>query len=134
VVVLHNNSLALEVWEQNALLGNPQYGCELSSIDFVKVAEGCGLTGFRVERPDQAHDTLAEALRHDGPALVECVVDPYETPFGDVLKPAQADNIVTAYERGEPERRRMARSLLEPGRRTLSPAVQHAERALGEHT
>lgn len=130
VVVLRNDSLALEVWEQNALLGNPQYGCELSGIDFVKVAEGCGLAAFRVERSEQVSETLARALEHDGPSLVECAVDPCETPFGDVLKPAQADNIATAYERGEPQRERMARSLLEAGRRELSPAVRHAEPTL----
>jgi thiamine pyrophosphate-dependent acetolactate synthase large subunit-like protein len=130
VVVLHNDSLALEVWEQNALLGNPQYGCELSSIDFAKVAEGCGLAAYRIAETEQARDTLAAALAHDGPALVDCLVDPYEAPFGDVIKPAQADNIVTAYSRGEPERARMAASLLDPARRELSPAVQHAEEHL----
>ncbi|MBO0811311.1 MAG: thiamine pyrophosphate-requiring protein [Microlunatus sp.] len=130
VVVLRNDSLALEVWEQNALLGNPQYGCELAPIDFAKVAEACGLTGLRIERADQARDTLRDALAQDGPTLVDCLVDPYETPFGDVIKPTHADKIATAYSRGEPGRARMARSLLEPGRRQLSPAVQHAEDAL----
>lgn len=134
VVVLRNDSLALEVWEQNALLGNPQYGCELSTIDFVKVAEGCGLTAFRVDHVDQAHDTLDRALRHDGPALVECVVDPYETPFGDVIKPLHANNIVTAYDDGEPARQRMSRSLLDPSRRDLSPAVRQVEDRLRDHT
>lgn len=130
VVVLRNNSLALEVWEQNALLGNPQYGCELAPIDFAKVAEACGIKGFRIERSDQAHDTLREAIAHDGPVLVECLVDPYETPFGDVIKPTHAQKITTAYSRGEPARARMARSLLEPGRKDLSPAVRSAEQEL----
>lgn len=134
VVVLHNNSLALEVWEQNALLGNPQYGCELSAIDFAKVAEACGLRSFHVERTEDAHDTMAAALSHDGPSLLECVVDPYESPFGDVLKPVHAEHIVTAYERGEPASGPMARSLLEPGRVSLSPGVQHVADSLHEHT
>jgi thiamine pyrophosphate-dependent acetolactate synthase large subunit-like protein/FAD/FMN-containing dehydrogenase/Fe-S oxidoreductase len=134
VVVLHNNSLALEIWEQNALLGNPQYGCELSSIDFTKVAEGCGLATYRIEETEQARDTLAAALTHDGPSLVECLVDPYEAPFGDVVKPGQAENIVNAYARGEPGRARMAASLLDPARRGLSPAVQHVEGKLRSYT
>lgn len=133
VVVLHNDALALEVWEQNALLANPQYGCELSSIDFAKAAEACGLRGYRIEHAENARDTLAEALAARAPALVECIVDPYETPFGDVIKPNQADNIVTAYQRGEPARARMANSLLEPGRAALSPAVQHAADDLRRH-
>lgn len=134
VVVLRNDSLALEVWEQNALLGNPQYGCELSGIDFVKAAEACGLRGFRIEQADQAPEILAEALAHDGPALVECVVDPHEAPFADTIKPLHADNIVQAYDKGEPAAAPMARSLLEPGRAHMSPAVAHAEPELRRHT
>lgn len=61
VVVLHNNSLALEVWEQTALLGNPQYGCELHPIDFQAVARACGLRAFRVDDPAEAARIFAEA-------------------------------------------------------------------------
>lgn len=134
VVVLHNNSLALEVWEQNAMFANPQFGCELSSIDFATVAQACGLRGFHVEEPNGVADVLAEALSHDGPALVNCVVDAYETPFGETLKPTHAEKIPQAYDRGEPERQRMAASLLQPAVVELSPAVQQAREALGKHT
>lgn len=127
VVVLRNDTLALEVWEQNALLGNPQYGCELSGIDFAKVAEGCGLRPFRIDKADQARDVLAAALEHDGPALVECRVDAYEAPYADTIKPAHADKIVAAYGKGEPQATTMARSLLQPERLEMSPAVRHAE-------
>lgn len=130
VVVLHNNSLALEVWEQNALLGNPQYACQLSPIDFAKVAEGCGLRALRIEKIDQAHGVLAAALAHDGPTLVECIVDPYEAPYADTIKPGQAENIARAYQRGEPAAARMARSLLQPRRLRMSPGVQHTEQDL----
>ncbi|MBB5156918.1 hypothetical protein [Saccharopolyspora phatthalungensis] len=97
-------------------------------------AGGRGLRADRIDDADQARDTLGQALQHDGPTLVECVVDPYETPFGDVLKPAHADNIVTAYDNGEPARRRMSRSLLDPRRRNLSPAVGNVADRLTEHT
>jgi pyruvate dehydrogenase (quinone) len=134
VVVLHNNSLALEVWEQNALLGNPQYGCELSSIDFAEVAKACGLRGFRIEKADEARDVLSEALAHEGPVVVDCLVDAYEAPFADTIKPTHADKIVQSYEKGEPEAQRMARNLLEPRRVQISPALQHAESELRRHT
>ncbi|MTD52934.1 thiamine pyrophosphate-dependent enzyme [Amycolatopsis pithecellobii] len=134
VIVLHNNSLALEVWEQNALLGNPQYGCDLHSIDFAKVAEGCGLRAFRIEKTEEAHQMLAEAIDHNGPSLVECVVDPYAAPYTDTIKDSHADKILAAYEKGEPEAPRMARSLLEPARLPMAPAVQHAEHELRRYT
>src|SRR6185503_17721539 len=53
VVVLKNNSLGMIKWEQMVFLGNPEYGCELQPIDFVKFAEACGGAGFRIERPQE---------------------------------------------------------------------------------
>lgn len=127
VVVLRNDSLALEIWEQNALLGNPQMACDLHPVDFAKVAEGCGLTSFRIEKAGEAKDALREALAHDGPTLVEAVVDPHEAPFGETLLPPQAKHLVTAYEAGERDRRRMARNLLQPGRLAQSPSLQQVK-------
>lgn len=134
VVVMHNGSLALEVWEQNAMLGNPQYGCELSSIDFAGVARACGLRGYHVDDPSDVADVLAEALGHDGPALVNCVVDPYEPPFGETLKPTHAENVAAAFERGEPARQRMAAGLLDPVHAEISPCVQQAREKLSRYT
>ncbi|HSP80702.1 MAG TPA: thiamine pyrophosphate-dependent enzyme, partial [Myxococcaceae bacterium] len=76
IIVLKNNTLGLIKWEQMVFLGNPEYGVDLAPIDFVKVAEACGLKGFRIEKPRHCRETLREALAYEGPALVEAVVDP----------------------------------------------------------
>ncbi|MDI6410055.1 thiamine pyrophosphate-binding protein [Streptomyces albus] len=130
VIVLRNDSLSLEVWEQNALLGNPQTACDLHPVDFCKVAEACGLAAYRIDRADHARDVLAEALAHEGPAVVEAVVDPHESPFGETLLPSHAQHIVTAYRRGERDRARMAGNLLEPARLRVSPAVRDHQEEL----
>jgi pyruvate dehydrogenase (quinone) len=39
------------------------------------MAEGAGLLGLTAETPAQVRPMLAEALKHDGPALVEVVVN-----------------------------------------------------------
>lgn len=130
VIVMRNDSLALEVWEQNAFLGNPQFGCELAPIEFAKVAEACGIRGLKVDEPGDVPDILAEALAHDGPILIEAVVDPYEAPFGETLKPSHAEKLIEAFERGEPARKRMAASLRQPDRVRLSPGVQAVEEQL----
>jgi len=124
VVVLRNNSLALEVWEQTALLGNPQMGCELHPIDFTAVARACGLRAFRIDDPAQAGKVLAEAMATDGPCLIEVVTDPYEAPFGESLQPSHAQHIAQAFGKGEPAASAMARNLLEDDRVALSPALQ----------
>lgn len=47
----------------------------LHNPDFAEFARICGALGLRVERAGQLDDALAEALSHDGPALVEVVTD-----------------------------------------------------------
>lgn len=60
------------------------------------------------------------------------MVDLDEPPFGETLKPMQAQNIAQIFERGEENRERVVNNLLEEDRVTLSPAVQYAEDELSE--
>jgi thiamine pyrophosphate-dependent acetolactate synthase large subunit-like protein len=78
VVVLANGTLGQIKWEQMMFLGNPEYECKLAPIDFVKVAEACGFRAWRVTSPDQSVPSVEAALAHDGPALIEAIVDPNE--------------------------------------------------------
>lgn len=78
VVVMKNNTLGQIKWEQLMFLGNPEYECDLQPIDFAKVAEGMGLRSFRIDTAADCSPVLGEALKYDGPALVEAVVDPNE--------------------------------------------------------
>ncbi len=124
VVVMNNASLGLIVWEQMAYLGNPEHECDLSRVDFAKVAEGCGLRGFHLEDPADAAEVIAQAVAHPGPALVDCWVDVDESPFAETLKPAQAQHIVTALERGEPGAQRKAARLTAPDLLAQSPGLR----------
>jgi thiamine pyrophosphate-dependent acetolactate synthase large subunit-like protein len=126
VVVMNNSSLGLIVWEQIAYLGNPQYACDFSPVDFAKVAEGCGLKAVRIENVGECREKLGEAFSHDGPALIECVVDANESPFAETLKPLHAENIATAFSRGEEDREDMAKKLLRPELVAVSPGLQSA--------
>jgi pyruvate dehydrogenase (quinone)/pyruvate oxidase len=98
-------------WEQMVFLGNPEYGCELSPIDFVKVAEACGARGFRCETHKEVRDAVRDLLRADGPALLEAIVDPYEPPMPATIKPKQALHLAKALAKGEPHRGRIALTL-----------------------
>ena len=115
VVVVKNNTYGMIKWEQMVFLGNPEYGCELHPIDFVRVAEACGGLGYRCEKPKEARSTLEEALRtarrRRRPALVEAVVDPFEPPHPASVKLEQALNMAKALARGEPNRGRIALTL-----------------------
>ncbi|HSU30039.1 MAG TPA: thiamine pyrophosphate-dependent enzyme [Bryobacteraceae bacterium] len=84
VVVLKNNSLSEVRFEQEDL-GYPQFGCDLSPIDFAAFAKSCGADGFRCTRPEEVRPAITSALRSSKAALVEAVVDADEKP----AKPAE---------------------------------------------
>jgi thiamine pyrophosphate-dependent acetolactate synthase large subunit-like protein len=113
IVVINNSSLAQIKWEQMMFLGHPEYGCALQPVNFARVAEGFGVRGFRVEHPDGCGPALDEALEHDGPALVDAVVDSNEP----MLPPKRRENYVTnlrqALDQGSPDRGGIERALAE---------------------
>jgi pyruvate dehydrogenase (quinone) len=104
LIVVKNNTLGLIKWEQMIFLGNPEYGVELAPIDFVKVAEGCGLRAVHIEDPNRCHDELKRVLNMDGPVLIECVVDPHEPPAPPVITKEQTKHLAEALARGERSR------------------------------
>lgn len=53
---------------------------DLLNPDFVKLAESFGMLGLRTETPDGLKDAIGEALKHDGPALIEVPVGPMPNP------------------------------------------------------
>src|SRR5688500_14100151 len=97
VVVVKNDTLGMIKWEQMVFLGNPEYGCELQTIDFVKFAEACGAVGLHCEKPKEARTILQEALtiarKQRRPVVVEAVVDPFEPPHPPSVKLEQATHL-----------------------------------------
>src|SRR5467141_790673 len=74
VVVFRNDALAFVELEMKAA-GILDFGTDLVNPNFAKMAEVVGLLGLTAERPEQVRPMIAQALKHDGPALVEVVVD-----------------------------------------------------------
>jgi pyruvate dehydrogenase (quinone) len=80
VLILKNNSLAEVKFEQKDL-GNPEFGCDLSPIDFAAYAKACGAEGFRCEQPEQVQPAIKAFLASPNTALLEAVVDANEPPL-----------------------------------------------------
>ena len=112
VVVMKNNSLGMIKWEQMVFLGNPEYGCELEPIDFASFARACGAKGFTVEDPAQCGAILDQALEIPGPVLVEAVIDPFVPPMPPKITLEQTAHFAEALARGEPNRNKIAWTVL----------------------
>ena len=77
IVVFKNDSLAFVELEMKAA-GIVDFGTDLENPDFAKMAEAAGVLGLTVGSADEVRPMIAEALRHDGPALVQVPVSRQE--------------------------------------------------------
>ena len=89
IIVFKNDSLAFVELEMKAA-GILDFGTDLHNPDFTKIAEGAGLLGLKVESPDQVEPVIAQALKHDGPALVEVPVSRQELSMPPTITLEQA--------------------------------------------
>jgi len=112
VFIVKNNTLGQIKWEQMVFLGNPEYGCELQPIDFAAFARACGGQGFTIEDPRQCGAIVEQALATPGPVIVEAVVDPFEPPLPAKITLEQARKFATSLVRGEPNREKIALTVL----------------------
>ncbi len=77
VMVFKNDALAFVELEMKAA-GVLDFATDLHNPSFGKIAEAAGLLGLTAEKSDQVRPMIDQALRHDGPALVEVVVSRQE--------------------------------------------------------
>lgn len=93
VFVFNNGGWGLVHLEME-LAGSPAFsqGADLRNPDFALFAQACGARGFRVNRPGELRETIAEALAVPGPVIVDVRVDASELPsmprieFGQLWK------------------------------------------------
>jgi pyruvate dehydrogenase (quinone) len=113
VIIIKNNALGQIKWEQMVLDANPEFGVDLQPIDFAKYAEAAGAVGFTITDPKEAEGTLRKALQHDGPAIVEAVVDKNEPPLPGHVKLNQAIHFAEALAKGERDTREIIKTIVE---------------------
>jgi pyruvate dehydrogenase (quinone) len=77
LIVFNNSSLAFVELEMKAA-GILDFGTDLHNPDFAKMAEAAGILGLRAETADQVSPMIEQALRHEGPALIEAIVSRQE--------------------------------------------------------
>jgi len=89
VVVFNNSSLGFVELEMKAA-GLVDYGTDLVNPDFSKLAESADILGIRVEKPEELRPAFIRALAHDGPALVDVLVNRQELSMPPTINLEQA--------------------------------------------
>ncbi|HKN10926.1 MAG TPA: thiamine pyrophosphate-dependent enzyme, partial [Pseudomonadota bacterium] len=74
VVVFNNGALGFIELEQKST-GFLEFGTEFNNPDFAAMAKAMGIYSVRLEDPADVEPGIAAALAHDGPALIDAVVN-----------------------------------------------------------
>ncbi|OSZ57547.1 thiamine pyrophosphate-requiring protein [Streptomyces pharetrae CZA14] len=81
--VWNNQDLNQVTWELRAMGGAPSFlpSQELPDVQYAAFARSLGLTGIRVEKPEDVEAGWRAALEADGPAVIEFLTDPAVPPI-----------------------------------------------------
>ncbi|MEU7133624.1 thiamine pyrophosphate-requiring protein [Streptomyces sp. NPDC046261] len=111
VGVWNNRDLNQVTWELRAMGGSPQFlpSQELPDVSYAAFGRLLGLTGIRVEKPDEVEDAWRQALAAKGPAVVEFVTDPAVPPIPPHADWDQIESTAAAILKGDTDRKAVLR-------------------------
>lgn len=119
VVICNNAELGQIQWEQ-MVLGYPEFGVRFGKRnEFVPWAASCGFFAKRVDSVADLDSSVASALAHDGPALLDVSVNPDEPPMPGKVTHEQAKKFVKAFLSGQPRKATIATTLFKDRIREL---------------
>ena len=81
IAVINNGYLGMIRQWQNRFYDGHLLGARMHNPDFAAVAEAFGIRGIRADTNDGANKAIKDALSHDGPVLVDFIVDENEDVF-----------------------------------------------------
>ena len=90
-VIMNNNCWGSEKAYQRYAFNERYVGADTNNPRFDAYAELFGGKGFYVERPEDLGDVFLEALKVDGPSIIEIPTDPDEMPRPARLSDVQAN-------------------------------------------
>lgn len=94
IVLLDNTYLGMVRQWQQLFFDRRYSSVELQNPDFVKIAEGFGVKGKKITKPEELLSSIDEMLAHDGPFLLHCMVEKEENVFPMVAAGKAVDEII----------------------------------------
>jgi len=101
IAIINNGYLGMVRQWQELFYGRRYVATPLYGPDFVKIAEGYGLPALRVKDKREVTSAIEQAMEHQGPFLIDFVVEPEENVF-PIVPPGAA--LVEAMELPKPEK------------------------------
>lgn len=94
IIVLNNNFLGMvRQWQQ--LFFKKRYSfTELQNPDFITIAQGFGINGHKVEVRDDLEKGINKMLEHEGPYLLEVVIEKEDNVFPMVPTGASVSDVI----------------------------------------
>ncbi|MFC5213102.1 thiamine pyrophosphate-requiring protein [Streptomyces coerulescens] len=111
VAVFNNHDLNQVTWEMRAMEGAPSFlpSQELPDVQYAAFARSLGLTGIRVEKPEDVESAWRAGLEADGPALIEFLTDPAVPPIPPHATWEQMEATASSILKGDADRGSMIR-------------------------
>lgn len=103
VTVIMNNGVLGMVRQWQTLFYGKRYSNTVlgRKTDFVKLAEAFGLPGERVSSPDEFEAAFKRAMSHDGPYLIDVLIDMDEFVLPMLPPGGSIDDIITSRQEAE---------------------------------
>jgi len=111
VAVFNNHDLNQVTWEMRAMEGAPSFlpSQEIPDVQYAAFARSLGLTGIRVEKPEDVEAGWRAGLEADGPAVIEFLTDPAVPPIPPHATWEQMEATAASILKGDADRGGMIR-------------------------
>ncbi|MEU3840476.1 thiamine pyrophosphate-requiring protein [Streptomyces sp. NPDC028635] len=106
VAVWNNQDLNQVTWEMRAMEGAPSFveSQAIPDVQYAAFARSLGLTGVRVEKPEDVEAGWRAGLEADGPAVIEFLTDPAVPPVPPHATWEQMEATIASILKGDADR------------------------------
>jgi pyruvate dehydrogenase (quinone) len=94
ILVLNNRDLNQVTWEQRVMVGDPKFEAsqEVPDFPYAEYAKMLGLSGVKVDKPDDITKAMEYAFSQNKPVVLEAYTDPNVPPLPPHITFKQAKN------------------------------------------
>lgn len=98
VIIMNNGYLGMVRQWQEKLYDKHYSQTQITSPDFVKLAEAYGAKGIKVTKKEEIEPAMQEAIAHNGPVLIDFIIEPFEMVYPWVLAGRPLEQVLLSNE------------------------------------